>query len=183
MCSSWESKYHKRYDGTLVPPMEVANTILKMAAKRAYVGATIFTLASSDIFHQDDDVVIAAQVSGPDHIRAAAGQARDRKVAVNALTAAFKMRNVPTNGALRRYICDVLFSEEPEGEPGSKFDPDTASAAQYDRVREKLLALEDDELQCLIVEFAESQRQEAPRAAVVPPAETDPFADELPHDE
>lgn len=47
-CSTMESKYVYR-------PRDFENTVLKMAEKRAYIGATLTALALSDLFTQDTE--------------------------------------------------------------------------------------------------------------------------------
>ena len=61
-CNSRESKYAK------ADPYSVANTILKMAKKRAYVDAALSVASLSDIFTQDlEDMPNMRMSSGPSH--------------------------------------------------------------------------------------------------------------------
>jgi hypothetical protein len=62
-CNSRESKYVK------ADPYSIANTILKMAKKRAYVDAALSVASLSDIFTQDLEDMEGMQIesSGPSH--------------------------------------------------------------------------------------------------------------------
>lgn len=61
-CNSRESKYVK------ADPYSIANTILKMAKKRAYVDAALSVASLSDIFTQDlEDMPDMRIASGPSH--------------------------------------------------------------------------------------------------------------------
>lgn len=61
-CNSRESKYSKQ------DPFSVANTILKMAKKRAYVDAALSVASLSDVFTQDiEDMPEMHITSGPSH--------------------------------------------------------------------------------------------------------------------
>jgi len=65
-CNSQEKKYKaRREDGALKPtPIgDIMNTLMKMAQKRAYVGAVIQAVGASDFYTQDiDDPEDAAQL-------------------------------------------------------------------------------------------------------------------------
>ena len=80
-CSTLETKYRYRRDGTRkIENPDIAdtwNTVRKMAAKRAYVAATISATAASDIFTQDlEDSKPAAPRSEPRSENGTAQKAR-----------------------------------------------------------------------------------------------------------
>lgn len=53
-CNTWERKYRYRRDGSVNPdPLDLDNTIVKMARKRALVDATLLATATSGLFSQD----------------------------------------------------------------------------------------------------------------------------------
>jgi len=52
-CNTREPKYYKKKDGTLQDPYGYANTVLKMAKKRAQVDATLTLASLSEVFTQD----------------------------------------------------------------------------------------------------------------------------------
>jgi len=52
-CNTKEPKYYQRKDGTLQDPYGNANTVLKMAKKRAQIDATLTLASLSEVFTQD----------------------------------------------------------------------------------------------------------------------------------
>ncbi|WP_417447226.1 hypothetical protein [Kangiella sp.] len=59
MANSWEKKYKTNKKGEVIPVADILNTLMKMAQKRAIVGATILATGASDYFTQDPDEIEA----------------------------------------------------------------------------------------------------------------------------
>jgi hypothetical protein len=57
MANSWEKKYKENRQGKAMPISDILNTLMKMAQKRAIVGATIIATGASDYFTQDEDEI------------------------------------------------------------------------------------------------------------------------------
>jgi hypothetical protein len=55
VCSTLETKYVKRKDGTLNNPADYYNTCIKMGAKRSLIAGVLFVTGASDLFTQDLD--------------------------------------------------------------------------------------------------------------------------------
>ena len=70
VCTNWEKKYRYRGSGSnrteATDPWEQANTIAKMAEKRAFVDAVLRATASSSLFTQDLEDLYADQQATPD---------------------------------------------------------------------------------------------------------------------
>lgn len=64
IANNMEKKYFKNKRGEVNNCMDILNTLMKMAQKRAIVGATIVATGASDYFTQDEDE-IAAQKPQP----------------------------------------------------------------------------------------------------------------------
>lgn len=75
--AKWQNKVEKKKQ-VRTNPSDVANTILKMAKKRAQVDAVITATAAGDIFTQDIEDLpdeVAAEIAGQHRSRSAAGAA------------------------------------------------------------------------------------------------------------
>tara|TARA_R110000803_G_C11989469_1_gene321833 strand:+ start:582 stop:1337 length:756 start_codon:yes stop_codon:yes gene_type:complete len=61
MANKWEKKYKIKTNGQDIPVSDIMNTLMKMAQKRAMVGAVIQATGASDFFTQDEDEIQAQQ--------------------------------------------------------------------------------------------------------------------------
>lgn len=57
MANKWEKKYKIKTNGQDIPVSDIMNTLMKMAQKRAMVGAVIQATGASDFFTQDEDEI------------------------------------------------------------------------------------------------------------------------------
>lgn len=60
-CNKWEKKYKIKTNGQPIPVSDIMNTLMKMAQKRAMVGAVILATGASDYFTQDEEDIRAQQ--------------------------------------------------------------------------------------------------------------------------
>lgn len=79
MANNMEKKYFKNRRGESINCMDILNTLMKMAQKRAIIGATILATGASDYFTQDQDEIETQkpQRQTEDGSRFNAGQPQD----------------------------------------------------------------------------------------------------------
>jgi hypothetical protein len=108
-CNTWERKYRYRRDGSENPdPLDLDNTIVKMARKRALVDATLLATATSGLFTQDLEDMEPEPASLPPEQRAsrmvaALGEC-DSLAAFDALTAEMKAAAAELPEAARAHL-------------------------------------------------------------------------------
>jgi hypothetical protein len=134
VCSTLETKYARRKDGTLNNPADYYNTCIKMGAKRALIAGVLFVTGASDLFTQDldDDEGNAKGANGGAVGRSGGlsgvGRGVDPKAAAGLWTgtlAAVTAKTFKKDGQIQEYFILALG----DGRSASTFDTKIAGQA------------------------------------------------------